>query len=73
MIGDLKTYSATKDTSVSGIAAVPEHWEVVALCAIATTKSVTGKEDPNSCQCLQDAAVHTFLQQAEVLLERWAA
>jgi type I restriction enzyme S subunit len=43
MIEDLKPYPAYKDSGVPWLGEVPEHWDTVPLCAIATPKKIIGK------------------------------
>ncbi len=44
-ITDLKPYSAMKDSDLPWLGEVPEHWEVLPLCAIARPRNVTDKGD----------------------------
>ena len=43
MIAKLKPYPTYKDSRVEWLGEVPEHWEVVPLCAIAKPKSITNQ------------------------------
>jgi type I restriction enzyme S subunit len=45
MIGDLKPYSAYKDSGVPWLEKVPEHWEIVPLASIARPRKVTNEGD----------------------------
>jgi type I restriction enzyme S subunit len=44
VIVDVKPYPAYKDSGVPWLGNVPEHWQVVPLCAIACEKSITGQQ-----------------------------
>ncbi|MEA5449451.1 restriction endonuclease subunit S [Leptolyngbya sp. CCNP1308] len=44
MIGELKPYSAYKDSGLPWLGEVPEHWEVVPLSSIARPRKVTNEE-----------------------------
>ena len=43
ILTDLKPYPAMKDSGVLWLGPVPEHWEVLSLCAIARPRNVTDK------------------------------
>jgi type I restriction enzyme S subunit len=43
MIGELKPYSAYKDSGVPWLGEVPEHWEIVPLSSIARPRKVTNE------------------------------
>ena len=45
MIDALKPYPKMKDSGVEWLGMVPEHWEVVPLCSVAKTKSISGKNN----------------------------
>ena len=60
MITDLKPYPRMKDSGVQWLGAVPEHWEVLPLCAIATPKSVTGQHHRELLSVYLDKGVIRF-------------
>jgi len=45
MIGELKPYSAYKDSAVPWLGKVPKHWEIVPLASIARPRKVTNEGD----------------------------
>ena len=44
MTPTLKPYPKMKDSGAAVLGTVPEHWEVLPLCAVATPKSITGRQ-----------------------------
>ena len=60
MITDLKPYPKMKASGVQWLGKVPEHWEVLPLCAIATPKSVTGQHHRELLSVYLDKGVIRF-------------
>ena len=42
MLSGLMPYAAYRQTDVPWFGKVPQHWEVMPLCAVARSKSITG-------------------------------
>jgi type I restriction enzyme S subunit len=60
MIGELKPYPSTKDTDVPWFGRVPEHWQILPLCAIARIKSINGTKDRELLSVYLDRGVIPF-------------
>ena len=65
MIAELKHYPAMKDSGVEWLGEVPEHWEALPLCAVATPKSCTGQQHRELLSVYLDKGVIPFSEVAE--------
>lgn len=58
----LNPYPDMKHSGVPWLGEVPEHWQVVPMCAIAQTKSITGKADRELLSVYLDRGVIRFAE-----------